>query len=233
MPVTARVRLDASPVTKVYYDLLRFFRANELQGLGLNNVSENREQMAQNLIRLTGLQTLDLHYSQVTDGDLKWLEKMPSLERLSISRTNVTANGLSASKLLRKLAFLEIEHMQNISPVLKALKESQNIVVLNIACCDPTADDYRMVAELSHLKHLNLRKNKMSNQDIVELTKLDLTKLCLREVRGLNTKVLPVFPRFKNMKRLVIPLENFTPEQIARLQKAMPKTFITEDEEEF
>ncbi len=233
VPLKARLRLDASPVTKAYYDLLQFFGANELQGLGLNHVSENRESMVQNLSRLTGLQVLDLHYADITDSDLNWLEKMPSLARLTVSKTNVTAKGLAASKLMSRLAYLEIEHMENISPVLKALEKSQNIRHLSMACCDPTTDDYRQVARITHLKQLNLRDNKMSNQDIVELTKLDLEKLILKEVRGLNAKVLSVFPRFKNMKRLVIPVDNFTPEQIAKLQKAMPRTIITINDKDY
>jgi hypothetical protein len=76
------------------------------------------------LVRLRGIQSLDLHGTQVSDQGLAHLSELDKVEELNLGETQVTDAGLKHLKGLTKLYYLNLMGTQVTNEGVKKLKQS-------------------------------------------------------------------------------------------------------------
>jgi len=176
------------------------------------------------------LSVLDFHYGDICDDDLNWIDKMPNLLHVTFSLTKITANNLAKTKFLQQLNALEIEHFKNITPVLKALLKSKNILFLNIGACKPTADDINLLAKSKTLSCLDLHENNISAEEMATVANMRLERLNLQvcRIEQPNTKTLEQLSAMKTLKKLTVPSDYFNDQQIEVLKEKLPQAAISD-----
>lgn len=204
VPPGAAVRFEANELIGDYPQLLAYFQPNDLQALRIPATARRSDELISNIARLQGLIDLELPNCKLEARDLKTLESLKSLRALNISNCNVGGEALASSALLPQIAYLNIEAMKNIGPVIDGLNPAIFGLVLNRCQC--TTTDLEKVAKLPHLRALYLNGCTITNQDldclrsVKELAVLDLggcdrlTKdslLTIKNIKSLQSLKLP------------------------------------------
>ncbi len=227
IPVGSIAQFVAGDSVKEYPDLIKFFRTDDFTCLEFTNMAKKNPQLGPNLVRLTKTKELVLAGSNIEDEDLRWLDKMKSVIFLDLSNTKVTGDGFSKSKIFTRLDSYIINGMKNITPVLEKISPERQLRFISIGATKPTARDFALLSKLSGVKSLIIYGTTLKDENIKSLVRMQsLRELNLRFCKGLTKYSLVYFKQFKNLRNLTIPSNILSPQDMAALRKALPKTRI-------
>jgi Leucine-rich repeat (LRR) protein len=189
------------------------------------------------LSKFTNLKTLDLGGTKVSD--IKPLSNLTNLQLLVLPKTLVSdINGLSKCTNLQ-LLWLSETKVSNIKP----LANLTNLTGLILFSTD--VSDISVLTKLTKLTYLFLSNTKVSDiRPLANLTNLQTIEIGGTQVKDVNalaglvklewlnlsgTQVRDISPlaNLKNLKSLNVASTPVSNEQIAELQKALPKVNIT------
>jgi len=128
--------------------------------------------------------------NELTDAVFQTIEKLSSLQELSLHGTDITGAQLDRLKKLPQLKKLELGASSLNDAGLKNLAQMSQLTQLEIGSTDVTDKGMKFVVELSNLKHLSIRDTEISDtglQRLLELPKLN--RLLIRDTRISKTAV--------------------------------------------
>lgn len=121
---------------------------------------------------LSGLEELDLNYTQVTDAGLVQIGKLSNLKRLNLYDTRITDAGLESLSQLPKLTHLQIGRTQITDAGLQSLKRLKTLELLDLTDSPVTDDGIVQLKELYRLESLILSGTAVSDAGLEYLKKL-------------------------------------------------------------
>ena len=133
---------------------------------------------------LTGLQSLNLGFTDVTDFDLAQLTQMTTLVQLNVRYTQIADGGLGHLKELKRLESLNLNGTEISDEGLDRLKEIHSLKALHL--------NYTLVTDdgLKHLKKLALQSLSLVGNQITDVGLEHLEKqTVLQRLNLINTEV--------------------------------------------
>lgn len=201
-----RVHINAEQNLQCFPQLIKFFRPNELEWVKINDSKAQPSDFLPDLAKQHKLSGLELRNSQITDLDLPWLEKLPSLKSLDIGDTGVTGSGLAKCKVLKQLNSIHACKLKDATPLLKALAQNSSITELNLNDVKLTSEDYTLISRLTSLKILSLKESPIEDADLKKLASLQkLETLYVDRCHRLTLAAVDTLRKFKNLKQLRPP----------------------------
>lgn len=119
------------------------------------------------------------HCTQTTDNDIELLNQFPHLTDLELINTNAKGGEVAKLTCLKNLRNLDFTACRQISPLLRALAGSKNIVCLkaNELSDGPLSkDDISNIASLPNLEKLEINSDGVNNKSIEILARLPKLK---------------------------------------------------------
>ena len=201
-----------------------------------------------NLRRLTGLTGAGLHSRQLGRG-LDVFRGMPQFERIGISQANtgqlvelkrlpnlknvcvwkpVSGNiGMEALADLPKLTHLDLQDCKVTAELLRSLPQLPPLESLTLArCTNYDSDDLRCLQRLPNLKDIDFvcETGSLNDAALEHLSQLQhLESIALRTPwKDVTDEGMAKLSRLKSLKKIYLWKIQCTPEQISRLQKAVP-----------
>ncbi|MBA3859812.1 MAG: hypothetical protein C0507_23130 [Cyanobacteria bacterium PR.3.49] len=188
----------ATPEGMKYFDSLAKMKPEDIQHLRLHDVTIT-ESNFKTLAKMTGLQNLDLSYSDMDDAKIGKLLTLTNLLELDLSSTLVRGMTLEKLKALKKLDEVDLARTRiHDFAVAKIVQACPNLTRLDIGGTYITDD--------AILKIKNLRK----------LTYLKVSKT------GISDKYLDELLALKNLKKVQLSSTQVTREKVMSLQAAKP-----------
>ncbi len=228
VPTNISSRFEASDYTKAYPDLIKFFRPEDFTSLAFRNANVKNDRLGPNLVRLNLTKQLDLNYSAIDDSDLRWLDEMKSLTSFNLRFTKITGEAFGKSKVFSHLNSFDINGMSNTTAVLEKIPPQRRLKFVDIGHSKLTAKDFDLLSKLSNLENLTIDNFKLNDENLALLTKNQSLKgLNLSGCEGMTKTSLAYLKNLKSLLTLRLP-PAFSPEEIAALRKALPKTKIFE-----
>jgi Leucine-rich repeat (LRR) protein len=117
------------------------------------------EQLAESPAVLTGITELDLRGGSISDYGLRYLGSFPDLERLDLSETRITSQGLSQLNDCEHLTSLALDHNRNIDET--GIREITGLGLqeINLSSTSITDGVFNIVAEYEDLQVLRIDGN--------------------------------------------------------------------------
>ncbi len=134
-PANKAARAFSEMGGKVERDEKHFHTCPLAPVIGINlNGTEVTDTDLKNVNRFTKLQKLQLRETQITDAGLKELRDLRTLFLLDLSATKITDAGLKELKALKSLAFLDLRNTQVSDAGLKDVKQIRALRKIAIGC---------------------------------------------------------------------------------------------------
>jgi len=178
---------------------------------------------------MRGLRQIDFRGGDVGTYELNWLDKFTVVEAINLNGANIDSLAFSKSKILQRLTSVEIDHMVNITPVLRAIQGSEKVAVVNINYTNPSAEDIKLLTTFPFLWKLQCNGNDISDGQLAQLAQAkNLTVLSIDFCTKLTDKAIDILPEFKNLKELSLPDHLASDRNEAILHARMPqlKSFL-------
>ena len=175
------------------------------------------------LDRLTSLQGLSLSRSQITDSDLVLLERLTTLQALELGDTAVTDAGLTHLEGLLDLRELDLENTQVTDAGLVTLTRLSGLQELDLSNTRVTDAGVAHLATFTDLRKLRLADMpQVTGEGISNLW--GLTKLESLSLEGMELGKLGLgcLKELKNLKTLSLKNTVVSAADIADLQRALP-----------
>ncbi len=164
---------------------------------------------------------------RVTDKSIGYLNQLPNLTELGVSRTHMTGSGLAKLSALKNLRVFDLASLVPASAghVLDALAGSTNIQDLNVRMGAFGDDKIVALTSLVNLRKLDLSGSDVSDQGLKKLSQLKhLTELSLFDCTKVTANSFETLARFPALKTLTIgssPPHFQFPGGFSRLEKLM------------
>jgi serine/threonine protein kinase len=192
-------------------NLLARFRPDEVSALIMTSLLDDEfsDKTVAKCTKLTSIVRVKIEKSKdITDACLDYLNQLPNLTELSLSKTAV--HGASVGKLrnLQKLRFLDLSSLmpQTGGDVLSALAGSTNIQTLNLRRCGRMDDkSVQSIKTLVNLKSLDLSGTVITDSALAELMELKhLQELDVLDCPNITVKSFETLAKFPALKYLTI-----------------------------
>ncbi|MFA7337851.1 MAG: hypothetical protein WC028_13775 [Candidatus Obscuribacterales bacterium] len=205
--------------------VLKSLRPDDVQVLDMYR-TDVEDKDIQNISGLTGLVGLQLDETEVGDESLKTFCHLPNLKFLSLSSTQLTGSSLASLVALKNLRRLELGHNVLKKEYLSDLIKLRQVERLGLQGCHITDKDLETICRLDNLSCLLLLENPqitdLGLKKIASLKKLMVLEITHARITPNGLKVLVDLP----IKHLIISKRQFTPSQIERIKKMLPKAEI-------
>jgi serine/threonine protein kinase len=224
LPASAALSFHCAGPVKAYPDLLKYFRADELTEIDLNEVRVLPPQVPDNLKRFTRLGRLELKGTTLRAADIEWLDELGSVRQLAVDDSHLPGAALAQCRILPRLTNLGISRMDDPTPVLKKLAESNNLKVLEANFVHFDKEDILYISRLKGLTGLCCKESPIDDEDVEHLANLkELKSLNLARCNSLTPKVLPSLFKMRQLEELVLPDTFADNESEKLLHSRLPK----------
>jgi len=216
--------------------LLRKFSPDDFEGFSADGKGgsirflPNADDVVFYISNWTNLRSIRLADSDLTDEGLKRIGNFKKLVSLSVDRTQVTGAGVAALPQIKQLAELYVAGLQ-VQPelVLKAIGQSPNLIRLSLGETKLSKADLMQLAHQKNLAYLNLDRCRQVDDDVIRaLPRHRLEYLAVAGTK-VSPNIIPTLKEFRKLRTLIIEPKNWTAEQRAQLQKALPECLIKEN----
>ncbi len=209
--------------------LLRFNR-NEFTGLRFRFNFGVTDTTFKYLDQQQNLKLLDITGCYVSSQIIDILNKLPKLEELKVSHTNLIGKDLIRLKRLTKLKLIHIAKLPGQTEVLKKLKETTELEQFRLSAEEISPQDLSLIAGCKNLRTLWIEKApKVTDKDVAWITKLPK----LQEFYALDAQITykgaVAICQMPNLKVIGINYKVWSKADVARLQKAFPKIVVSID----
>jgi hypothetical protein len=205
---------DLSPLLKI--------PPNGLFMLDLSKLEITNAQL-KNIKHLTGLHTLSLRQTDISDAGLDYLQNMNNLSELKLGETLVTSQGLARLEALTALKTLYLD-MTNVSDGgLESLARLKNLRGLSLAKTHVTDLGLKKLASLAQLDLLDIEYDPgvtdLGIKHLAGMKKLSQLQLANAGVTG---KCIPYLRQLPALRELVYSKNNFTAQDLQEMHRAIP-----------
>ncbi|HEY9783977.1 MAG TPA: protein kinase [Candidatus Obscuribacterales bacterium] len=200
--------------------LLRGFQPEDLCGLSLPKAFVEDSIMA-DIIHLNRLKQIDLSSSHITDFSLALIDqKFKQLEKLDVSSTQVTAEGLASMRRLKDLVLLRAGGILENGKIVPVLRKSKRLRYLSMHNSGLTDEDLRSLSNIKTLSVLFIsRHRKITDKGIGYLVALkNLTKLDVALCHVTPRSILH-FERMPHLRQLTLSLDGWSDADKMRLNE--------------
>lgn len=209
--------------------LLRFNR-NEFTGMRFRFNFGVTDTTFKYLDQQQNLKHLDITGCYVSSQVIDVLNKLPKLEELKVSNTNLTGKDLVRLKRLDKFRVLHIARLPEQAAVLKALKGSTSLEQLRLSADGVSAQDLSIISTMKNLRVLWIEKaTKMTDKDIAWIAKLQKLQEFYPTESKLTIKVVTAVRQMPNLKVLAVNYKVWSKRDLTRFQKEFPKISVAID----
>jgi hypothetical protein len=179
---------------------------------------------------LTGLHTLRLDHTEVTDKGLEHIANLPGLKDLRVTNTGVTGAGLAKLKSLKNLRVLKASAIHDANKLVRALDGTKVLLATNLRRDRLSDSDVEILGRIPTLRTLYLGDNpEVSNQGVAYLTKLPNLYLLDLWACRLTPECIPFLKRIPSLHKLHIDLSHWSAQDITRLKIALPLCHLFTD----
>jgi serine/threonine protein kinase len=153
---------------------LDVFQPDHLGGLDLRlgRPDQKDSKLLRHIGRLAGLKFLELEDSEIGNGDLEEIKKLPLLKRLNVTRTGISGAALATLPQLRELNSISMRSCEGARDLLLALKGSAKINALDLSEDPLTTADFKIIGTLSNLEILQVKDCGMNDAGFVTIASL-------------------------------------------------------------
>ncbi len=224
LPASAAFSFHCADPVKTYPDLLKYFRADELTEIDLNEVRVLPPQAPANLRRFTRLGRLELKGTTLRAADIEWLNELGSVRQLAVDDSHLPGAALAQCRILPRLTNLGISRMDDPTPVLEKLVESNNLQVLEANFVHLDKEDILYISRLKGLTGLCCKESPIDDEDVERFANLkELKSLNLARCNSLTPKILPSLFKMRQLEELVLPDTFADKESEKLLHSRLPK----------
>jgi hypothetical protein len=205
---------------------LNQFHSNDFVGISFYKMPLEDEGL-KNVSRLSGLQKLDLRYTDVTDAGLQDVAKLNNLISLDLTATMIKGPGLRSLTAMKSLEAVDLSKNKFGENWLKALTPMPNLKHLKMRRCDLTDKSFDYIDKMPGLGELDVSENPhVTSQGLARLA--GAKKLISLNVvgTGIRPEDLDVVKQIPNLQSLSIGGPRFDNHVIAAWVKAMPHTKV-------
>ena len=143
-----------------------------LQRLSLSKTNVTDQQI-RTMQRLHNLVELNLTGTQIGDESLNRLGSFPKLERLNLTKTKITDEGLHALRQFKSLRSLSIDRCRITDEGMKTLAELPRLETLKLSETSITDDAINFLKDSASLRGLVLAETEVSQAGLDSLSKLE------------------------------------------------------------
>ncbi len=211
--------------------LFQKFRADDIDSLDLQsrahfmNMREKDMSAASSALygigHLTRIRSVDLGDTVLTPEALLQLNKLPNLQKLLLTRINLSGSDVAKLNCLEHLIFLKMVKVQHIKPVVERIRKSKVIDQLVLNSCNVDNEDVKKIGEIKQLSILDIANNKKVTDESIAFLPPNLTELELRRC-SITSKCAKHLIRIKSLKRLTLSQSGWSDVEIAILKAQIP-----------
>lgn len=207
-----------------YPNLFRGFRPDDLYGLTLSRKLDWGQQHFDEIGRLKMLRQLNFSGCRYGLVGIKFINMLPHLLRLNVNETGLDGSQLAKLSCLGQLKYLDANNLDQMGPALDKLQTNKVIQFLSMKECELTDGDLRKIANLRSLRQLVINVNGETIDGVKAL--LAIPELEQLQILGsdFGPEIVSVLSGFKKLSIVHISTDKWSPEEIARLKKSLPKT---------
>lgn len=203
----------------LYPSMLEKFRPGELGCLELQNGNRKATLFLRTLRQQKNLRYIDLSATWVENEDIAEIGKLPDLQQLYLSGSEIDPNAVAGMKNLNNLKNLDVTDSKGVSKLIQALQKNKSLTYLKLKRCDLKATDVEAIGKIRSLKILDIKNNKgVSDSSLKALASLS-------NLRELNLEYCPItfhgvsFLKNLPLKKLKLSDNNFTEAQKQELKR--------------
>jgi serine/threonine protein kinase len=224
LPSEYRLIVTGGSALEAYPELLDRFRSDELGGLTLACKPEKSKLIWSRLGRFKLLKILDLSSVLLDVYSLECLERLTSLQYLSLSNCSLDTSSRHAAVSLPKLRSLNLLRIENVGPLLRALSGKSDLLDLTLVDVNLSKEDVSVIASIYSLESLTLGAAHLNNAELAMLTSLRYLKELRLGNGSVDRKFIDILSRFKNLEVLELPIGvRLTKSEERKLQQALPR----------
>ncbi len=157
-----------------------------------------------NMAHLNKLENLSLaHCTQLKDSDIELLDQFPHLNALDLTNTNAKGSEVAKLKCLKNMRNLDFTFCRQITPILRSLAGSKNIVWLKASELTDgplSKEDLSNIATLSNLEKLELNGVGINNEAIEILSRLPKLRELTAQMGTVDRRALKTLQKMKTLE---------------------------------
>ena len=217
--------------------LFQKFRPDDIWSLDFQsqahvlNVNEKDMKAADSALfgisHLTSIGIVDLGDTIITPEALYQLNKLPKLEKLLLTRINLSGEEIAKLNMLNKLAVLKLVGIKGVKPVIAKIKNSKAMTNLILSGCSVDSDDLKAIAEMKKLISLEIANNEKIDDSALAFLPPKLEDLDIRKC-PITSKCAKHLLRLKNLRTLRLDGVGWTDGEMATLRKHVPGSIFFE-----
>lgn len=207
--------------------LMSKFRPDEIAAFRFQGCEKPIGSVLVHTSKMINLTDVELTDSRADSSDLKYLERIPNLEKLTFDHSQMTINDVVQFKKLPSLIRLGVSDMKDVKPLMKVLPSLKNLMRLDIAKCKLDAEDISAIGRIEKLNYLDLTAVASLNDKTLPLllNAQFLSSIDLEKCRFTRASIptLQRFPRLISL-RITDPEESSAPGSFrSDFQRALPR----------
>lgn len=231
LPENEPRELTISQEAATHSAILKRFQDGDFQMIICQATDGLRDDAINNIGHISSLRELKIGHNEVTNACVPALERLKNLTFLSAEETNITGEVLAATALPQRLDRLNFENNQNVSALVKAMRNSPNARNLTLSGSNLSGADIEALGTMPKLGKLSINKSNLSDQDLKPLTKLNNLKLLqIHGCRKITASVIPTMAAIKGLVHLNLSLNHWSDQDKERLCRALPYAVIFDND---
>lgn len=155
VPCSQHILFAAGPLAVAHKEYMARFQKNDVDGIFMDPSVCSDAATLKVTTGMQGIQMADIaRCKQIDDKSIHFLTDVPSINRLDVSYTSVTGEEFAKKANLQNYIYLGIAEMHNPGPVLKGLRNSKKLQILNVSNCILTKECFYDLGTLTNLHTL-------------------------------------------------------------------------------
>lgn len=221
-----RVFSPAKIVAK-YPQYLKRFRDGDFKGLLLQSPDDS-DALLQVCAAIPGVSEVTISgHSQITNKCIPSLNQVKILWLFAADHTALTGSALAQAPCWSQLRVFSFRAGKEPYAILPKLKKScKYLKILNLADCDLTYQDFKVISSLASLRTLDVSNSNITKQKINQLAQLKgLEELYVTNC-GIDESWIPVLQQIKGLKKLTFTTPTTRIELRDKLRAALPNVAV-------
>ncbi|MBS1990442.1 MAG: protein kinase [Cyanobacteria bacterium SZAS LIN-3] len=217
LPVQARGQIEFHENDPVYFipdsmlakypSYLSRFKAGDLYSLAISGF-DNSDALLKAAAVVPGVQRLSVSRCQtMTSEALRGIEGYKSIVDFDCAFNKIDVSPIANVSRLRELKILNLSGEKNVTPVIKKLAQSPNLMELQMDSCELDEESIRILSQIPNLVKLSLDNVSLANQDLATLSKApNLTLLSIIKV-PVDAETIKIIKSFKKLQAIQLVSE--------------------------
>lgn len=220
-----RVFSPAKIVAK-YPQYLKRFRDGDFKGLLLKSPDDS-DALLQVCAAIPGVSEVTISgHSQITNKCIAALNQVKILWLFAADHTALTGNALAQAPCWSELRVFSFRAGKEPSAILPKLKSCKYLKILNLADCNLTYQDFKIISSFEALRTLDISNSNITKQKIYQLAQLKgLEELYVTDC-GADESWIPVLQQIKGLKKLTFSTTTTRRALRDKLQAALPNVAV-------